>query len=290
MSRPFSRITGWILALVLVAGLAGCSRDQDALPDPSTVAPVSTAPRPSTDPSRTLAASPVTSASASPVTSTSVAPPVRSSSPTAPATATGTPPAMWVTQSATNAPTSPNTAATLPPPTQDPNPAATSGPLHLNSQPRPPGWTPTAAHAPTATRAREPRYAAWEAMMVGCAEVDRRTWTDPAHALEIAVTQQGRPGVGLVMQFSSGQAALTYHSAFQKQLLACPARPGAQVPGVTRIASGTGLWVGRRLLPDGSVWAEIASVNGATVRLWILQDAGDMDDAQLRQLAAHLAA
>ena len=124
--------------------------------------------------------------------------------------------------------------------------------------------------------------------MVGCAPVDRRTWIDPAHALEVAVSRDGRPGVGLIMQFSSQQAALRYLGAFEQQLGACPARPSAQQPGVTRIETRTGLWVGRRLLPDGSVWAEVATVSGATVRLWILQDAGGMDDAQLRQLATHL--
>lgn len=299
MTRPMTRrlttAAAVALVVVLATGMAACTRDQDALPDPNTVAPATT-PQMSTGPS-TRAPSATTASTTGPASTrpatvdqsaTARPSPVTSASPTSSNTR-AVPPTTWVTQPATGAPTAPNTAATLPPPTQDPSPAATSGPLHLDSQPRPPGWTPTAAHAPTATRARDPRYAAWEAMMVGCAPVDRRTWIDPAHALEVAVSRDGRPGVGLIMQFSSQQAALRYLGAFEQQLGACPARPSAQQPGVIRIESAPGLWLGRRLLPDGSVWAEVATVSGATVRLWILQDAGGMDDAQLRALAAHLA-
>ena len=124
--------------------------------------------------------------------------------------------------------------------------------------------------------------------MVGCAPVDRRTWVDPAHALEIAVTRDGRPGVGLIMQFGSPNAAQTYHGAFVRQLRACPARPGANQPGVTSLDLSTRLWLGRRTLLDGSVWAEVASLNGSTVRLWILQDAGTLDDDQVRALGVTL--
>ncbi|MGA4507603.1 hypothetical protein ACQB6R_07805 [Propionibacteriaceae bacterium G1746] len=273
MSTLTQRMRIVVLAAGMVAGMAACSQAREALPDPSSTTFVRPDPTPSQRPNT---APPTTRHATSPslVTTSTVVPR---------ATA-------WVTRTADSAPSSPNAEPTLPPPSFNPTPAATSGPLHLDSQPRPPGWAPTPAHAPTATRARDPRYAAWEAMMVGCAAVDRRTWTDPAHALEIAVTSQGRPGVGLVMQFGSTAAARSYHAAFTAQLRACTARADAGRPQASAIDDSPMLWLGRRTYADGSRWVEVASVNGATVRLWVLRDDGAMDEDQMRHLAGVLAA
>ena len=185
-----------------------------------------------------------------------------------------------------------NTSRTLPPPPQTTKaPATTSGDLSATSQPVPPGWVPTTAPGNVhAGQARDPHYAAWEAMMTGCAPVDRRRWIDPTHAFQLTMTKAERPGVGVMLQFGNRGAAELYQGELAAQLRACPGRPTGGSPGVTTIENSPGRWIGRRSYADGGVWAEVIVVKSNVVRLWILQDAGASTPAQLRALADQLSA
>lgn len=293
---------GPVLVLALTLTVTGCTRGTEAVPlpapttgMPSVAVPSSAGPSavspsqaPPSNPSPRTSSSHPTTPTPTSAGTTSGGPTTTSAGPGS-ATATGTS-TTWVTAPATAGPTRPNTAATLPPPSPWATDAPTSaGPLHPGSQPSPEGWDwSTSLGNGRSAQARDAGYAAWEAMMVGCAEVDRRRWTDPAHALYLSVERAGRPGVGLVMQFADEDAARRWHEAFVAQLRACPSTPTGSAPGVTRIASAPDRWVGRRTV-DGDPWAEVAVRTGAVVRLWLLQDAGELDETQLRRLAEQLA-
>lgn len=184
----------------------------------------------------------------------------------------------------------------LPPPSEPTAPAAsTAGALTVRSMPVPAGWKLDLAKGGkeegyqgngTPARARDPKYAAFEIISVGCAQVDRSRWTDPTAALEVHyATAAGAPGVGEALQFATPDQALQWFAQFQAQLKAC-ASGNPQVTSTTATAT---TWVGRRDFGGGEQWAEVGVVKGSLVRLYLLSDAsGTVGVSQQNALAASL--
>ena len=122
----------------------------------------------------------------------------------------------------------------------------------------------------TWVHARDPRYAAYGVITLGCAEVTRDDYPDPRSALEGTYTRQGLPGIGLVLQFADAGTAARFFAVYRQQVAACTDPDG---PVLTRVLpSRTGL-VDRRTYPDGE-WTEAAVRHGARVTLVLLTDAG----------------
>jgi hypothetical protein len=187
----------------------------------------------------------------------------------------------------------PTTTNTLPPPPEPSGPApSTAGDLGEDALPTPSGWHPTARPGGdeegylgngTWVHARDPRYAAFDVMAVGCAPVTRDDYADPISALEGTYDRAGEPGIGLVLEFATASAAQRYFDLYLAQLDACG---GAEAPiRVERVTSPAGL-IDRRLHPEGA-WIEIGKVHGRRVTLIILSDPDRSipDDAATRLLA-----
>lgn len=216
-------------------------------------------------------------------------------SPTSPATTstptTATPPTATPPRSSAVASTSPTSAGTQTPvgpssqlieaPSAPTAPAAsTAGSLSLASLPVPAGWKAVAGEGGredgylgngTPARARSAPHAAYEIMSVGCAEVDRSTWTDPIEALEVSLARGSSTGVAEVMTFKAPEQAGTWFAAFQEQLRACTTATSPKVtPGTTTATT----WAGRRSYGAGDDWAEVGAVTGTVVRLYLLQAPG----------------
>lgn len=183
---------------------------------------------------------------------------------------------------ATPAPEEPTSTNTLPPPPPPTAPApSTAGPLDERALPVPSGWRRAVLEGGeedgfegngTWVHARDPRYAARDAIAVGCADVNRDDYRDPTAALEGNYTStSGAPGIGLVMQFADEEAAARYFTLYRRQVEACTA---ADQPVTTEIVSadGGGL-IDRRTYPD-SEWTEIVGRSADRVTLVILGDAG----------------
>jgi hypothetical protein len=186
-------------------------------------------------------------------------------------------------------PAEPTTTNTLPPPPEPSAPApSTAGDLGARTLPVPAGWRTVALEGGTEegfrgngtwVHARDPRYAAQDAITIGCADVTRDDYPDPVAALEGNYTGPGdAPGVALALQFADEAAAARYWARYTEQVRACqtvddPVRTDI----VTEAAEGLGAeaLVDRRRYPD-SAWTEVARQAGPRVTLVIL---GDEDHA-----------
>lgn len=171
----------------------------------------------------------------------------------------------------------------LPAPSPPSSPApSTAGSLGLTSVPVPAGWRAASRKGSieegflgngTPAHARDPRYAAYEIMSVGCAEVRRGDWSDPSHALEVTLARGGATGVAEAMVFADAAQARTWFGLWTKQLEACAQGSSPRTTSTTATATS---WVGRRSYGPGDSWAEVGAVNDNTVRLYLL---GDPDGA-----------
>jgi hypothetical protein len=118
---------------------------------------------------------------------------------------------------------------------------------------------------------RDPRYAARDAITIGCADVSRDDYSDPVAALEGTYeSRAGDPGIGLVLQFGTADAAKGYYDHYVHQVSACTSEDGPVVAEV--IQSNQGL-IDRRSYPDGD-WTEVAALRRSRVTLVILTDPG----------------
>lgn len=216
--------------------------------------------------------------------------PEQAASPEPPASApqsSGTPEAATtaVPSPSTSVPGSASASASsddvgLPPPPAPSTPApSTAGGLSQASLPVPSGWKAVARKGGveegylgngTPARARDPRRAAFEVMSVGCAAVDREAWTDPREALEVNLAKGSRTGVAEVMTFASPAQASTWFGLWTKQVEACLDQEN---PRTTKTSADATSWLGTRSYGSADSWTELGAVNGATVRLYLLQDA-----------------
>ncbi|GAA1396209.1 hypothetical protein GCM10009599_23460 [Luteococcus peritonei] len=121
----------------------------------------------------------------------------------------------------------------------------------------------------TPAHARDPRYAAYEIMSVGCAEVKRDSWTDPTHALEVSLAKGPAKGMAEAMVFADAQQARTWFTQWTAQLKACE---GSSNPKTTASSTTADSWIGRRSYGSADGWAEVGAVMDNTVRLYLLAD------------------
>jgi hypothetical protein len=138
----------------------------------------------------------------------------------------------------------------------------------------------------TWVHARDPRYAALDAITIGCADVTRDDFPDPVAALEGNYTGRGgAPGVALALEFADPEAATRYWTRYTDQVRACQTLDD---PVHTElVVDGDGM-VDRRTYPDGR-WTEVARQVGTRVTLVILNDEGQPVTArQARRLLAQL--
>lgn len=174
----------------------------------------------------------------------------------------------------------PTTTNTLPPPAAPTKAApSTAGGLDASSLPVPAGWKTIAREGGeeegylgngTWVHERDPRYAAFDVITIGCAAVTRDDYTDPTAALEGTYQRKGEPGIGLVLEFATPAQAAAYFDLYQRQVTACQ---GDDAPvQITRVDNPTGL-IDRRAYPDGD-WTEVGNVSDRRVTLIILSDPG----------------
>lgn len=205
--------------------------------------------------------------------------PTGSSTPASPQPGTAAP-----TASASVEPAEPTTTNTLPPPPEPSAPApSTAGDLDAAELPVPSGWRTVALEGGTEqgfrgngtwVHARDPRYAAQDAITIGCADVTRDDYPDPVAALEGNYTgPDDAPGVALALQFADPDAAARYWSRYTDQVRACqrvddPVRTEIVVDDAGDDRQGL---VDRRRYPD-SAWTEVARRAGSRVTLVILRD------------------
>ena len=176
----------------------------------------------------------------------------------------------------------PTTTNTLPPP-PDPTKAAasTAGTLTAAVLPVPTGWHTVIRRGDqeegyrgngTWVHARDPRYAATDTVTIGCAEVTRDNFTDPASALEGSYENAaGEPGVGLAMQFSTPAAASHYFALYRRQVSACTDPDGPMT--ATILTSQLGL-IDHRTYPADDEWTEVVKLDGRRITLIALTDPG----------------
>lgn len=250
-----SRLLSAAVLLLTTAGLFGCSSAGPA----SGPASAGAAPTATPAPAVTLVSAP--------------------SSRTARPATTG-PPSSTAASSPRSAPEA-TTTNTLPAPPRPSRPApSTAGPLSKSALPVPVGWR-TIARAGgseegyegngTWVHARDPRYAAQSVITLGCAVVTRDDYVDPVHALEGDYTKgQGRPGIGLVLQFSTPARARAYYQLYVQQVRACRAESS---PLRTRVLPSARGLIDQRSYPDGD-WTEVGGLSGSRLTLVILSDPG----------------
>jgi hypothetical protein len=208
------------------------------------------------------------------------------SSPVTPApTSTAPGSAAPATSAPVSLPPEPTTTNTLPPPPPATAPAPkTAGPLTAEDLPVPQGWRKVvraggaeAGYQGNGTwvRGRDPRYAAQDAITIGCSTITRDDYPDPTAALEGSYGRRGNPdaepGIGLLMQFSSPADARSYFSAYVEQVRACV---GATGPVVTEVIDSELGLVDRRTYDGQSDWTEIAALQGDRATFIILTDPG----------------
>lgn len=163
------------------------------------------------------------------------------------------------------------------------------------SLPVPAGWTPIARKGGdeegfrgngTWVHGRDPRYAAQDAITVGCREITRVDYADPIAALEGNYEGAGgEPGVGLVLDFTDETSATRWFGLYRLQVEACATTDGPL--RTTLVPTDTGL-VDRRVYPD-SEWLEVAARTGTAVTLIILSDPEQrVDIAAARALLAQI--
>lgn len=224
------------------------------------------------------------------------APPAATPGPSVPGPASSTAP----TSSAPE-PEEPTTTNTLPPPPAPTAPApSTAGDLRAASLPVPAGWRTVAKKGGdeegyrgngTWVHGRDPRYAAQDAITIGCADVSRDDYPDPVAALEGSyVDGDDNPGVGLALEFADADAAGRYWSRYTDQVQACATLQDPVHTELLDVASvGPDGLVDRRTYPD-SEWTEVGRRSGRRVTLVILTDPDHrMTPAQARRLLAEMA-
>lgn len=219
--------------------------------------------------------------------------PSPSPAPPGPATPAASPAGSPTTEPASE----PTTTNTLPPPPPPTGPApSTAGSLRADALPVPDGWRPVALEGGaeegfegngTWVHARDPRYAAQDAITIGCADVTRDDYPDPVAALEgNYADSSGAPGVGLALDFADEVAATAYWERYTAQVEACRT---LDEPVRTELVEGLPGLVDRRTYPDGE-WTEVGRRSGPRVTLVILSDPGHRfsrarTEALLEQLA-----
>jgi hypothetical protein len=174
----------------------------------------------------------------------------------------------------------PTTTNTLPPPAAPTKAApSTAGGLDATSLPVPSGWKTIAREGGeeegylgngTWVHERDPRYAAFDVITIGCAAVTRDDYTDPTAALEGTYERSGEPGIGLELEIATPAQAAAYFDLYQRQVTACQGDDGPVQ--ITRVDNPTGL-IDRRTSPDGD-WTEVGNVTDRRVTLIILSDPG----------------
>jgi hypothetical protein len=194
--------------------------------------------------------------------------------------------------------TEPTTTNTLPPPPRPSKPApSTAGELTAESLPVPRGWRTIARKGGseegyqgngTWVHARDPRYAAQDVITLGCASITRDDYTDPSAALEGSYQKkEGAPGIGIVLQFDSRQAATRFYSLYVRQVAACRRADG---PVLTRIIPSRLGLIDQRTYPDGD-WTEVGALKADRLTLIILTDPGhkismESSERLLQQIAS----
>ena len=180
----------------------------------------------------------------------------------------------------------PTTTNTLPPPPDPSGPApSTAAELDAAVLPVPAGWRTVAREGGeeeafqgngTWVHARDPRYAAQDAITIGCADITRDDYPDPRAALEGNYEDPRQaPGVGLVLQFPDEAAATAYWQRYTDQVRACSTLDDPVRTELVPVAAPAGMeaLVDRRSYPDGQ-WTEVAGRRGSRVTLVILSDQG----------------
>jgi hypothetical protein len=123
----------------------------------------------------------------------------------------------------------------------------------------------------TWVHAKDPRYAAYGVITLGCAQITRDDYPDPTAALEgNYAKKKGDAGIGLALQFASEKKATAFWAAYLRQVAACSAAGGPV--RTQRIPSDAGL-IDQRTYPDGD-WTEVGARTGARVTLILLTDPG----------------
>lgn len=217
--------------------------------------------------------------------------PTSGSSTAAPQTAAPSGPASSQTPEP-SLPPEPTTTNTLPPPPEPTAPAPKSaGALTRKDLPRPDGWKTVARPGGaeegyrgngSGAQGRDPRYAAQDAITIGCASITRDDYPDPVAALQGTYGKRGdtsTPGIALLMQFGSGKDADAYYQQYVKQVRACG---GADAEPSTEVVDSRLGLIDRRHYSDGTAWTEMAGVHGNRVSLVILTD----PDQQIDRAAA----
>lgn len=216
-----------------------------------------------------------------------------------PAASSPTPAATSPASRSASGPTiaEPTTTNTLPPPPEPSRPApSTAGRLTSRDLPVPAGWRSVVRAGGseedfqgngTWVHARDPRYAAFGVITLGCAEVTRDDYPDPTAALEGTYQKKkDQPGIGLVLQFASERQAAAYYRVYLRQIRACRTPDGPVVVEV--VPSALGL-IDRRSSADGD-WTEVGRLSGSRLTLVILSDPGHRrsradSEALLRDIA-----
>ena len=222
------------------------------------------------------------------------APSLTPTTPTATAGATTAPPssgsAATPGESASEIP-EPTTTNTLPPPPAPTAPApSTAGDLDASSLPVPSGWRTIAREGGeeegylgngTWIHGRDPRYAAFDVITMGCAAVTRDDYRDPTSALEGTYDRRGEPGIGLVLEFATAAEATAYFDLYIAQAQACR---GDDAPVQINVLRRDGGLIDQRSYPDGD-WTEVGKAAGRRVTLIILSDPGhEISSAQANSL------
>lgn len=166
-----------------------------------------------------------------------------------------------------------------------PAPADTrSGDLDDRSLPQPDGWQRDVLDGSvdagftgngTWLHAVDPATKGTDVLAVGCSP----TTTDaaqPIAALEGNLTDDGRPGVSVALQFATEADAKDYFAAWRSQMQACD---GAST---TQLSATDTTWLGRWSI-DGTDWAEAGGQRDDVVKLTLLDD--DLTVPQLRAIA-----
>lgn len=217
-------------------------------------------------------------ATSPPAASTSAPPPIPTSqvstpAPSAPGSPSGAPPPSALTSPAAPTPSAaPAGPPTAPPPAPTAPAPSTAGALTEDDVARPDGWEPTARPGSyeegylgngTWVHATSAPHSAYAAIALGCAEVG--PYPEPVAALEGTLADdEGRPGVGLTLEFAAEADAAGYFAEWVRQAEACEGLM------TERISLDADTWLGRRTLD--TVWSEATAVRGSTVRLLIVGD------------------
>ena len=164
-------------------------------------------------------------------------------------------------------------------PPQEPPPApvspapSTAGSLGEADVAKAEGWTPTARPGSseegylgngTWVHAVSAEHSAYAAIALGCAELG--AYPQPTAALEGTLAgPEGRPGVGVTLEFAGADEARGYFDEWVRQAKAC------EGTATELLSLDADTWVGRRNLE--TLWSETVGVRGERVVLLIVDQA-----------------